>query len=49
MGLQDGQELKCYSIDFNGGNIKLKVLENKITKVIHLKANKITSSTPIYK
>lgn len=49
MGLKNGQELKCYSIDFNSGNIKLKVLENKIPKVIHLKANKITSSTPIYK
>ncbi|UIP92457.1 peptidase M61 [Wolbachia endosymbiont of Anopheles demeilloni] len=49
MGLKNGQELKCYSIDFNSGNIKLKVLENKIPKVIYLKANKITSSTPIYK
>ncbi|WP_265025177.1 hypothetical protein [Wolbachia endosymbiont (group B) of Pammene fasciana] len=49
MGLKNGQELKCYSIDFNSGNIKLKVLENKIPKVIHLKANKMTSSTPIYK
>uniref|UniRef100_UPI00333E6D75 M61 family metallopeptidase n=1 Tax=Wolbachia endosymbiont (group B) of Pilophorus perplexus TaxID=3066160 RepID=UPI00333E6D75 len=49
MGLKDGQELKCYSIDFNSGNIKLKVLENKIPKVIHLKANKMTSSIPIYK
>lgn len=49
MELRDGQELKCYSIDFNSGNIKLKVLENKIQKIVHLKANKVTNSIPVYK
>jgi predicted metalloprotease with PDZ domain len=48
-GLRDSQELKCYGIDLNSSGIKLKALENKIPRVINLKANKITSSIPVYK
>ena len=49
-GLRNHQELKCYSIYFNSGKVKVKVLdENKKEKTIYLKANKTLSSTPMYR
>ncbi|WP_333023787.1 M61 family metallopeptidase [Wolbachia endosymbiont of Pentidionis agamae] len=48
-GLRDGQQLKCYSMYFNNGYIKLKVLEKEVIKTVHLEAKKIISRIPIYK
>lgn len=48
-GLRNHQELKCYSIYFNSGEVKVKVLdENKREKTIYLRANKTLRSVPMY-
>lgn len=52
MGLRNGQELKCCSIDYGTGKIRLKVFEqnnkNKILKTINFNAIKIKNAIPVY-
>ncbi|GFR26338.1 hypothetical protein TNCT_702221 [Trichonephila clavata] len=52
-GLRDGQALKCYSMYFYNGSIKngdieLKVLENEIPRIVHIKAGKTIKRIPVY-
>jgi predicted metalloprotease with PDZ domain len=47
-GLRNGQKLKCFSMYFNSGDIKLKVLKDKMPEIVLLKANKTIIKVPIY-